>query len=177
MLAGVRPAQRGRFNARGGRLGSRRRWASVSLFLPRGVGAGAAGLDTFVACPAASSGTHVAWQASAGERVLNASGLHDASCENCGELVPGCLGLLVVQASVSSTAPVVSRQHLSNSSAASRINTLSTSCSHEAAPRRRATARPGPSSTWEARLHHAQQRRGSRRPERRGDAGARGGSA
>ena len=33
-----------------------------------GVGAGAASLDAFVACPAASSGAHVAWQASAGER-------------------------------------------------------------------------------------------------------------
>ena len=69
MLAGVLLQQRGRRGARAAAS-----WALgddgplYCLARRGGVGAGAAGLDAFVACPAASSGAHVAWQASAGER-------------------------------------------------------------------------------------------------------------
>ena len=69
MLAGVRPAQRGRYLTRAAAS-----WALgddgplYCLARRGGVWRKRGGPDAFVACPAASSGTLVAWQASAGER-------------------------------------------------------------------------------------------------------------
>ena len=98
MLAGVLLQQRGRRGARAAAS-----WALgddgplYCLARRGGVGAGAAGLDAFVACPAASSGTHVAWhkrwRAQAPRLAVQASAFMPLAAKSARGDIVSCLSL------------------------------------------------------------------------------------